>query len=230
MLALPNRDIKLRKTVMNNNTLLQTVFRSLIALSMPALPMSAICQAANAATTYDVVRDFTTKANPNGVWSYSDENGLLADKANLYQGVSALKNWSNDAAPGYNVTILRNRTDAPVTLYDGVLTIPVNYLMLSPDSNVTAANVVFRAPSAGTYTVKGNFLGLDRPEAFGTRLNIIENGSKYIYGTQYARSGVKRRFRFVLSLAAGDTLDFQSEGSRSKGRYDVGLTVKIIGP
>jgi hypothetical protein len=214
---------------MNNNTLVQTVFRSLIALSVPALPMSAICQAANAATTYDVVRDFTTKANPNGVWSYSDDNGLLAHAYHRYQGVKGLDNWSNDATGGYDVTVARNKTGAPVTLYDGVLTIPVQYLLLSPDLTGADANVIFEAPSAGTYTVSGNFMGLDSPEGQAAHINIIENGNEYLYG-QYARSGVKRRFHFVVPLAAGDTLNFQSAGDNHKNRHDVGLSVKIIGP
>jgi hypothetical protein len=192
--------------------------------------MSAICQAANAATTYDVVRDFTTKANPNGVWSYTDDNGPLAHSSRRYQGVKGLDNWSNDVTTGgLNVTIVRNMTGAPVTLYDGVLTLPANYLMLSPQDNQADAFVVFTAPTAGTYTLNGNFTGLDNPEGHRAEALIVEDGNKYLFG-QYVRFGVKRRFHFTLSLAAGDTLAFQCVGDNLKNRHDIGVTAKIVGP
>jgi hypothetical protein len=188
--------------------------------------------AAHGASTYDVVRDFNIKANPNGVWSYQNSSNNLAYSARRFQGIPGLENWSDDANSPDTVTIVRNKTGGPVSLFDQEMTLPPNCLALesSNDSAIGDANIVFHAPAAGTYTIKGNFLGLDVKEAHYTHINIFKNSDDYLLGT-YAKANRKVRFDLIVALAAGDTITFQVESSGSvKARHDVGLSAKITGP
>jgi hypothetical protein len=57
--------------------------------------IAALSATAHASTTYDAVRDFSIKANPNGVWSYQDAANL-AHAHRKYQGVVGLENWFDD--------------------------------------------------------------------------------------------------------------------------------------
>ncbi len=64
----------------------QASFALALAASMPFI------HAARATTTYDLVKDFSIKSNPNGVWTYMD-SAPLAYNHKSYEGVSGLENW-----------------------------------------------------------------------------------------------------------------------------------------
>jgi hypothetical protein len=188
--------------------------------------------AAHGASTYDVIRDFNIKANPNGVWSYQNPSGNLAYSARRFEGIPGLENWSDDANSPDTVTIVRNKTGAPVSLFDQEMTLPPNYLALESGNGAQQdpANIVFTAPSTGNYTIIGNFAGLDVKEAGYTICNVIKNGDDYLVGRS-AKPHQKIKFNLNLALAAGDTITFQVEGNeRTHARHDVGLTAKITGP
>jgi hypothetical protein len=186
--------------------------------------------AAHGASTYDVVRDFNIRANPNGVWSYQDTTNL-AYAHHQYQGVRRLDNWSDDANSPNTVTIVRNKTGAPVSLFDQEMTLPPNYLALESGngSQGDSANIVFTAPSTGNYTITGDFRGLDHREAGDTHVYVIEDGTQYLWGGN--AKPYRLKFNLNAALAAGDTITFQVEDNyRTHARHDVGLTAKITGP
>ncbi len=185
-----------------------------------------VCQPAQAATHYDLVKDFSIKSNPNGVWTYI-WNGPLAYASKTYGGVSKLYNWSNDVQGSAGAYIVRNETGAPVTLNNGVLTIPTNYLYLNSEDDFFGVTVRFQAPVAGTYKVDGNFLGLDTHQPH-SGIYIKLNG-KYVFDKALPL-GKPRKFRLSLALSTGDNLDFLVPAYTKYKPHDVGLTAKITGP
>jgi hypothetical protein len=194
--------------------------------------IAALSATAHASTTYDAVRDFSIKANPNGVWSYQD-SANLAYAHRKYQGVLGLENWSDDLPREQGVMIARNKTGAPVTLNNGTLTIPTNYLLLDPEHNTPGAIVTFTAPVAGTYTAKGDFLGLDTDGARYTHAiiyyNADDHGSGDLYD-QFMHNGKTAKFKVTQAMQAGDTLGFFIERNSKNRPDDIGLAVKITGP
>jgi hypothetical protein len=184
------------------------------------------CQTAQASSHYDVVKDFSIKANPNGVWTYMD-SAPLEYASRTYGGVSKLDNWSNDLQGSNFVNILRNETGAPVILDGGNLTLPTNYLYMNSQDNINGVTVRFQAPVAGNYEVKGNFMGLDTHQ-HRSGIYIKLNG-KYLFYKR-AASGKAKKFRLSLTLAEGDDVDFIVPSYTRDKPHDVGLTAKITGP
>jgi hypothetical protein len=191
-----------------------------IVLAMP------ISQTAQAATHYDLVKDFSIKANPNGVWTYMD-SAPLKYASRTYGGVSKLDNWSNDLQGSNFVNILRNETGAPVILDGGNLTLPTNYLYMNSQDNINGVTERFQAPVAGSYEVKGNFMGLDTHQP-RSGIYIKLNG-KYVFYKRVA-SGKAKKFRLSLTLAEADDVDFIVPSYTRDKPHDVGLTAKITGP
>jgi hypothetical protein len=192
---------------------------------------TSFVQAARATTTYDLVKDFSIKSNPNGPWAYLDSAVPLVYNHTKYEGVKGIDNWSNDLDYPDQVTIARNKTGQTVSLDNGAVTLPTNYILMDPEGY--GAVIQFQAPIAGLYTVKGSFLGLANPEAGDNNLALIElnslNGGGVLFSASI-RSGKERRFNFTVTLAAGDILYFQKMRNKSKKLDDVGLTAKIISP
>jgi hypothetical protein len=84
------------------------------------------------------------------------------------------------------------------------VTDPTNTLYLDPQSGSVA--VLFTAPSAGTYTIAGNFLGIDKFEN-SHPVSILDNGLVVWSGT-IASYGADDSFNFAETLKAGDTISF----------------------
>ncbi len=125
----------------------------------------------NADATYNMVTGFSNTSNPNGVWTY-EYNGTAFTDA---QGISsALPGWYNGGTQPNSIVILQNVTGS--AFVNLTVTDPTNTLYLDPQSGSVA--VLFTAPSAGTYTIAGNFYGTDDS------------------------------FNFAETLKAGDTISF----------------------
>jgi hypothetical protein len=204
----------------------QASFALALAASMPFI------HAARATTTYDLVKDFSIKSNPNGVWTYMD-SAPLAYNHKSYEGVSGLENWSNDDAYPRTVTIAKNKTGQTVSLDSGAVMLPPGYLLMDAElCGPFGAVIQFQAPVAGTYTVKGNFLSLANPEMQHNVVDIYQNSLQGDQQLFYAKAGTgkDRKFHFSVTLAAGDTLLFNATSNFRKGLNDVGLTAKITGP
>jgi hypothetical protein len=205
----------------------QASFALALAASM------SFMQTAHAASTYDLVKEFSIKSNPNGVWTYMD-SAPLAYNHKSYEGVSGLENWSNDVAYPNTVTIAKNKTGQTASLDNGSVMLPPDYLLVDAESaGPYGAVIQFEAPTAGLYTVKGSFLGLAHPEAGNNlvliELNSLTGGGELFQAT--VRSGREKKFNFTVTMAVGDHLYFQESRTLSKKKLnDVGLTAKITGP
>ncbi len=183
-------------------------------------------QPARASTHYDAVKDFSSKENPAGVWSYNDLR-LLTHRHSHYEGVMGIEGWSDDVKYDDDVTIRKNKTGHTVVLHGGNLIIPTDHLMLQDEANDDGATVQFQAPSAGVYHVRGDFLSLSpNGVAHTVYVSLNNNG---LFGKRISH-GHKRGFNLTVTLAVGDKLQFSSGRQIKEKPTQTGLAVKIIGP
>jgi hypothetical protein len=155
------------------------------------------------ANSYNVVTGFSSTSNPNGVWTYYYNGTAYTDS----QGVS---NYAGTGLPGWSTSepipnllyIVQNVTGSTVSY----LTVrdPTNTLWMDPESG--SVSVVFTAPSAGTYTITGSFLGIDTFEN-SHPVEILDNGTVVWIGTISSYGG-KDSFSLSETLSAGGTITF----------------------
>lgn len=161
---------------------------------------------------YDLAADFSTAANPNGVWSYGYSTTLggsliLHTSTSPNPAYTTINNWHTDL--GYGVpAILRNSTAGTVTNDTGTIVLTPGQLASHPGTSAEFSIVRFTSPAAGLINVAGAFQGADL-HGTTTDVHILLNGSSVFAGNVYgfgASSSVA--FNGNLSLALGDRLDF----------------------
>jgi hypothetical protein len=103
-----------------------------------------------------MVKDFSIKENPNGVWAYWDyiDNTPLAYSRRSYKGVKGFECWTNDQLRPDRLTIGINKTGQTLTLDNGNFVLPPGYVMIDPEHDADAY-VLFTAPVSGRYTING---------------------------------------------------------------------------
>jgi hypothetical protein len=160
-------------------------------------------QSLYAGSIYNVVTGFSGTSNPNGVWTY-DYNGTAytsSQEVSNYLG-TGLSGWSTGEAIPNRIYILQNVTGGTVT-YSTVQD-PTSTLWMDPESGTVS--IVFTAPSAGIYTITGDFLGIDKYEN-SHPVEILDNGTVIWSGT-ISSDGGKDSFSLLETLKAGGTLTF----------------------
>jgi len=157
----------------------------------------------NADTTYDVVTGFSHTSNPNGVWTYQYNGTAFTDAQGFSNAGAGLPGWYNGGTQPNSLVILQNITGSAVV--NSTVTDPNNTLYLDPESGSVA--VLFTAPSAGTYAITGNFLGIDTV-GNSHPVSILDNGTIVWSGT-IATFGTDDSFNFADTLKAGDTISFE---------------------
>jgi hypothetical protein len=171
---------------------------------LSALLVLLVCaRALSANTVYNVVTGFSSSSNPNGVWSYDYNGGAYLNT----QGYSNLNGtglpgwWTGQAVPN-SLIIAQNITGS--TFSSSTVTVPTGALWLDPESG--NVSVVFTAPSAGTYTIAGDFFGVDSYEN-SHPVEILDDGAIVFSGT-LSSYGQNDTFDFAETLAAGGTISF----------------------
>ncbi len=155
------------------------------------------------ANSYNVVTEFSNASNPNGVWTYN-YNGTAyigSQAVNNFVGTGLAGWWTRQPIPN-SLIILQNVTGSTVdylTIQD-----PTNTLWMDPEGG--NVSVVFTAPSAGTYTITGSFLGIDTFEN-SHPVEILDNGAIIWKGT-ISSFGAKDSFNLAETLNAGGTITF----------------------
>lgn len=196
------------------NLLLHTPIR------MPLLPRKLLrwilpaCLAATASAgpVYDMVAGFSDTTNPNVVWSYYYGTGPSADT--LYTSGqsdgatcgSAVCGWFNGGSVPDAISLNQNTTGS--TYSSGTVNILNNYLNLDPEEY--SAEVVFTAPTAGTYQISGNFYGDDSGEN-SHPVDINADISSVLgnpYGGTISAYGPGDTFSISETLSVGDTITF----------------------
>jgi hypothetical protein len=176
---------------------------SRFARSSIVLVLLACAQSVFANSVYNVVTGFSNATNPNGVWTY-DYNGIAytdSQAVSNFAGTGLPAWWTGQPIPN-SIYIAQNVTGSTIS----ILTIrdPTNTLWMDPESGSVAE--VFTAPSAGTYTIAGNFLGIDTFEN-SHPVEILDNGSIIWKGTISSLGG-KDSFNLSTTLGAGSTITF----------------------
>jgi hypothetical protein len=188
--------------------------------------------------TYDPADGFasgwTTGDNPNGDWSYGysstfggavtlyDARVIGSDSSNELFWVSSSQNCcvaspavginNGPAFDDGNVALGANQLDLVSSVYQNLVT-----------------DLVFTAPSSGTYAIDGAFTGSQR--GIGVSVEVLVNNSP-IFSSTVTSFGEVVPFSADVYLAAGNTVEFevlQGEGLQNTG-FDVSLTTSVPEP
>jgi hypothetical protein len=157
-------------------------------------------QSLYAGSVYNVVTGFSGTSNPNGVWTY-DYNGTAYTSSQEFS-ILGLSGWSTGKPVPNSIYILQNVTGSTVT--SSTIQDPTGTLWMDPESGTVS--IVFTAPSAGIYTITGDFLGIDTSEN-SHPVEILDNGTVIWNGT-ISSFGGKDSFSLPETLNAGGTLTF----------------------
>jgi hypothetical protein len=168
------------------------------------------------ASASNIVTDFSSAGNPNGVWSYYYGTGPSSQTPYaLSQGFTAcvltgLPCWQNGGSIPDSISIEQNTTGTSHSVETIVL--PTGTLLLDPEEY--SAAVVFTASAAGTYNITGDFLGIDVDEN-SHPVTITDDGVA-IYSNTISSFGQTDNFNLMESLNPGDAISF-NVGTGSTG-------------
>jgi hypothetical protein len=165
------------------------------------------------ATTYDLAADFSTAANPNGVWSYGYED-TLGGAFHLYPNVVApagFPGWGDTSVPGFSTysvpSDFHNPTGAPVT--GGTITLAAGQAAFHPGEADQISLYRFTAPASGTYALSASFAGGDNSGNTRTTVTILKDNIPVYTGNVLGDGpGSVISTAQTLTLGAGDTVDF----------------------
>lgn len=175
------------------------------------------------AATYNAVNDFSLTANPNGSWSYLYGSNLLPTDVVGTGNTAGLDFWWDSQGIPNSALVGKNVTGAPITV-SGTIVIPTDQLEMDPES-YSNVDVRFTTPSAGTYTIAGDFLGIDTGE-HSHPVAITQNGV-VLFSDTIAAYGQSDTFSFSESLKAGDVLNFEDLTGATYTNLSTGLGVTI---
>ncbi len=187
------------------------------------LVLSACLALNTQAATYNAVTDFSLSSNPNGVWTYL-YNASLLSSAVTGSGATAGVNywWNNGGAVPNQAFIGANVSGKTVTISGGIV-IPTNVLWMGNQSN--SVDVRFTAPTTGSYSIIGNFLGIDTRQ-LSHPVKILLNGMA-IFSDTISSNNQSDPFNLTETLSAGDVIDFVNYTGSTYTDLNTGLSVTI---
>jgi len=187
---------------------------------------------------WDAVSDFSTSANPAGVWSYGTRAAatgttlsLLSDAFTDLSGEAVLRGWHDNANLSLGTPTVYTNVGAGAYV-NGSLNIPAGTLAMhpgptgfGPDGSREFSVVRWTAPSdLNLDAIVGSFLGLDSPG--GRDVYVVHNGATIFSGfcdgvaaTPFSLAGI--------SVASGDVVDFVVGNSGSYFFDTTGLNAHI---
>jgi PEP-CTERM motif len=170
-------------------------------LGVLCLALSCSAQAA----TYNAVNDFSIANNPNGVWSYLYNHGTTTNLLpQTVVGPDTIYWWNGGSQPN-SAIILKNVTCC--TVIDGFVVIPTDHLDMDPQS-LSYVDLRFTAPTASSYSITGDFLGIDLFEV-AHPVEITVNGT-IVFSNTISSDNQSAPFSLIVSLQKGDTVDFNN--------------------
>lgn len=189
-----------------------------------------------AAQTWDARADYSTTANPNGVWTYgyaattgtAGAPAALTAHTNSSLG-SGLHAWFTSGLCGDNTPAVVKNLGATTFTYGGSGNIGAGQLALHPGCNGQFAVVRFTAPGAGftpgAYGLAASFRGAD----VGYRtIGVYHNGTALF--DDFLSGGALASHASTRTLAAGDVIDLVV-GAAGDYRWDqteANLTVRAV--
>lgn len=205
--------------------------------------------AAGTAHAADAAADFSTAANPNGVWVYGSASALdgsltpfTSAVANSAGATGTISKWSTTGIDSLGV----GQAGASGFTCCGSVEFAPDALTLHPSSGGLYAVLRYVAPAAGTYSFSGSFYGQDYlGRGSGTTTDVhVRTGSapgdlftgavsgfQGFTGSTNTTFGTapSQAFSGTVALAAGQGLDF-AVGYGANGDYfydSTGLTLTV---
>jgi hypothetical protein len=154
---------------------------------------------------YDVARDFSTTANPSPPWSYGSELGLGGTFMTYTSSIrGAVDQWSFGGLP--NVW----HNPSTVTVPQATNLTPPGGFGLHPGPSGEYSIARWTAPASGTYSIVGDFTGLDWYYPTSTDVHILQNNNAEVqlFSGNINSYNVPLNFSLNVIVAAGDTIDF----------------------
>jgi uncharacterized protein (TIGR03437 family) len=175
----------------------------LLALIAPR-PTSLLAQTYDVATTFE--QGWTTKTNPNGVWSYGYSSSFTSPITLYTQTGSWNQDWQYWVSPANNIRAspAASFNDGPA-FDDGNVNFLANQLVLVSGIGGEYSNLVFTAPLYGVYSVAATFRG--NQYGVGTVVAVLTNGTM-LFNSSVTAEGQTVPFNAAVSLNAGDTIVF----------------------
>lgn len=164
-------------------------------------------QSYDAAAAFE--QGFIAQQNPNGVWSYGFSSGFAAP-ITLYtstaqpgtNGPNAQYWYHPSNNIGWSPTMEFNNGSAYA---DGNIDFLANELVAVAGIGGEYSNLVFTAPSTGSYSVASSFRGAQN--GIGTVVGVVVNGST-VFNSSVTALGQSVPYNFTVGLAAGNTIVF----------------------
>lgn len=195
------------------------------APSNEATPL--LCYLEGGATVQDAVADFSATQNPAGAWSYGYRASgggtfiLFTNNSNVYGLPSGMHTWYVPNA--YNLPgVIHNGTGVTQSYFGA--TQPTTLLNLYPGAYGEKSVARWTAQTAGTAQVAGRFEGLD---ATTTAVSVVKNGSTSLFTGSVTGFGNQAPFSLSLTVAAGDTIEFQVSYNGDIQHDSTGLAVTV---
>ena len=177
--------------------------------------------------TFDAVNDFSSAQNQGVAWGYGYRPAgggpfaVLSNNDNLYGLVAGMHTW-----------YLPNVWNLPVVFHNGTgvsqsyygATQPTDLLNLYPGGAGEKSVVRWTAPRAGTAQITGRFQGLDTTT---TGVSVVKNGTVTLSSGNINGMGSQAAFTLTVSVAAGDTIEFQVYFNGDIGHDSTGLAAAI---
>lgn len=179
----------------------KTVFR--------AMAMVFLTCGVSFAATYDLTKDFSNEANPNGVWSYgwSQSRGTTFNlDTQSYTGwwFGNVKSWVNDAEfSGANNHILYAVSDVS----HPTVSVPAGTVSVHPGPSGQNTVIRWTAPATRNYRIEGSFTGNDFAYPTTTDVAILLAGHEIFTGNINSYR-IPLFFSLVQQVNAGETIDF----------------------
>jgi hypothetical protein len=164
-------------------------------------------------TIYDAAADFergwTTQSNPNGVWSYGYSSGFT-NPVTLYN--QTVQNGINGPNAQYWLSPSVNIANSPSAEFnngpaydDGNIDFLANEFELVSGIGGQYSDLVFTAPSSGTYSLATSFRG--DQYGIGTVVGVVVNGN-LVFNSSVTAEGQTVPYDTTVRLTAGNTVEF----------------------
>jgi hypothetical protein len=196
---------------------------------------------ARADLIFNPATDFSTTSNPSGVWSFGSEPTSTAGAASIslfadyfvYNGAVGVWNNGGLTNSGLPLTglVSENLTNSAytdnMTVWEpGQLVFHAGGYYAPPN---TYAVVRFRAPSAGTYTLRSVFSNQSVGGYAGQSVYIYEDGTELFGSTLGSYGSTATMSPLTITLNAGDYVDFLTgiRGDGTSNSVSTGLDAQI---
>ncbi len=182
---------------------MSSYIRVFIAIAACAGVLSAAASAATPGRVYSAAGQFSLASNPNGTWSYLVNRSLLPYVNKSCASSGLICRWNGKPVCN-SVFVAASKRGIPASF--STIRLPGDHLDLDPES---AAGVRTRwtAPNAGTFVVRGDFLGVDVSEN-SHPVAILFNGKQNVYSNTITHFGQRDAFNLTRKMRRGDSIDF----------------------